>query len=549
MFRQILRRRRLSELRRTMRGYRKLKASGSLGYIDEVCSKLLLEPLQIESQHFSRHFYGAGTDQAEIITRQYLHIRNVLYRLPNRLLAHFGDRRAIAYPLPRQWQNVLENHGFQISRFRCTSLWLLFLGFYYCFGILTILKLFTSIGRASFRQRYAPGGPFTHFEQLTVQNLPRPASDGRSYDAVSWYLQWPGRGCSPSFVTHRSQIADTLQSPQLPVIRLSAPCLPPTAPGQIRRFTIWALRAALGALADLARGRWWHALILAESAVAALVRGSNPEQLAKDYMLHNSGWLYRPLWTYEAEELGSRIVFYHYSTNSEGFKRPGGYAPHHYSWRTTTWPLHLAWDTYHADFIRRAVSKDTNVEIVGPIWFASGPELVPEMQGPAAAVFDVQPFRPALYQPLAFDFDYFTADICNAFLADVAAACAQTGLLMAWKRKRNIGKNAHPRYRTLATVLATQDHIHPVPADISAYRLIEACDFVISLPFTSTALIGRHMNKPSCYYDASGTLQKDDRGAHGIPIIQAYDELVAWIRNAQREAMAAAQSTSTDGNR
>ena len=47
--------------------------------------------------------------------------------------------------------------------------------------------------------------------------------------------------------------------------------------------------------------------------------------LAEEYMFHS--WTYRPLWTYEAERKGSRIILYLYSTNNEGFKTENGYRP------------------------------------------------------------------------------------------------------------------------------------------------------------------------------------------------------------------------------
>jgi polysaccharide biosynthesis PFTS motif protein len=54
------------------------------------------------------------------------------------------------------------------------------------------------------------------------------------------------------------------------------------------------------------------------------------------------------------------------------------------------------------------------------------------------------------------------------------------------------------------------------------------------MPFTSTALLGREMGKPSIYYDPHGLVQKDDRAAHGIPIVTGPDELHAWIAAHQR---------------
>jgi hypothetical protein len=49
------------------------------------------------------------------------------------------------------------------------------------------------------------------------------------------------------------------------------------------------------------------------------------------------------------------------------------------------------------------------------------------------------------------------------------------------------------------------------------------------MPFTSTALIARNMGKPSIYYDPTGNLQKDDRAAHGIPIVSGVSELETWL--------------------
>ena len=60
-------------------------------------------------------------------------------------------------------------------------------------------------------------------------------------------------------------------------------------------------------------------------------------------------------------------------------------------------------------------------------------------------------------------------------------------------------------------------------------QVIEQAIAVISMPFTSTALIAKEMGKPSIYYDPMGRLQRDDRAAHGIPILSGIEELEEWI--------------------
>ena len=49
------------------------------------------------------------------------------------------------------------------------------------------------------------------------------------------------------------------------------------------------------------------------------------------------------------------------------------------------------------------------------------------------------------------------------------------------------------------------------------------------MPFTSTALVGMHLGKPSIFYDPSGVVVKDDPAAHGIRVINNKDELKNWL--------------------
>lgn len=50
---------------------------------------------------------------------------------------------------------------------------------------------------------------------------------------------------------------------------------------------------------------------------------------------------------------------------------------------------------------------------------------------------------------------------------------------------------------------------------------------IISAPFTSTALLVPGVL--SAYFDPIDWIQKEDRAAHGIPILSGPDELRAWL--------------------
>ena len=62
-----------------------------------------------------------------------------------------------------------------------------------------------------------------------------------------------------------------------------------------------------------------------------------------------------------------------------------------------------------------------------------------------------------------------------------------------------------------------------------SFRLIKSTDLSISIPFTSTALIGKHMNKPSCFYDPLNILDKDDRASQNLEVVKGKKNLQMWV--------------------
>ena len=100
---------------------------------------------------------------------------------------------------------------------------------------------------------------------------------------------------------------------------------------------------------------------------------------------------------------------------------------------------------------------------------------------------------------------------------------------MVLKRKRNVGNYIHYKYRNLINLLIERQNFISLDADTRAQQVIDQCVAVISMPFTSTAIIAREMGKPSVYYFPNDLIIKDDRAAHGIPILIGRDELYNWL--------------------
>lgn len=526
----IVKRWKRARLRDVIRGHRELKRSGNLGLIATIQSELTQTPLGIAARSFSPAIFGAAAGSEELVVRQYLMLRIGGFRLNPILLRALGRPGAsLAYPMPVQWRAVLENHGFQPSHWRCELIWKLYAFAAWAYGVVQIGRVL--LGAITSRpDRTLPRERHVYFVGLSRGNLPQREGGVSSHDIVSWYLQWDGRDGQIASVRHSVAGGGALEVDGIFVRAQSGPLPPLSELCPVFRYLAWGVTAALASLVNLLSGRWWDALLLNQAALRAQVAVSPADSLAREYFFHNSGWLYRPLWTYELDSKQSRATLYFYSTNCERFKTPQGYAAPYYGYSAMNWPHYLVWDRYQADFVRRAAGAASRVSEVGPIWFSSNPKTLPADGGKYIALFDVTPFRFSRFCEMGQDNEFYTPAVANVFVQDAVATARQCGARILWKRKRNVGRAAHPVYRRVIESIDQETTVVLADPETSAIRVIQASAAVISMPFTSTALIARSLGVPSAYYDPSGIVQKDDRAAHGIDVLVGRDDLERWIK-------------------
>lgn len=507
--------------RHIMRGYHHLKAAGDQGRLDKL--KYAITDIQLDriNGRVSRTIFGAAFDHAELATRQYLLVRAGDFPFYRALLVTLGlPGSRVVHPLPRAWWACIEDGGFQIAKVRSTLLWIGYVLAIFGYGVMTGVRRLVSGGE----QTVPSDRAYAHFDGIGPNCLPQ-RDDGQAHDLLSWYVRFIGDAGRGRTVSHSVPNKKTTVLGTHVGFR---PTLP--SPPDRTAYAWWLLRATAVSAFDLLRGRWWSAFMLFEATKAASMRLCRETDVAERYLMSNSSHLYRPLWTYEADQRGAEIILYFYSTNCEGFKRSWGYPIQTSSWQIANWPSALVWDQWQVEFVRRAAPLIGDTRIVGPIDFTDQAIDLPKTEGASIAAFDVQPFRSSLYQSFAPGLEVYVPDNCVRFLREIESVAIEQDMSLLWKRKRDIGSLQHPQYRKLLSDLDGKSHIIAVDPAIAAYRVVEAVDIVISMPFTSTAHIAYHLGKPSCYYDPLALMQPDDRAAHGIPIIQSRAALAEWIR-------------------
>ena len=173
--------------------------------------------------------------------------------------------------------------------------------------------------------------------------------------------------------------------------------------------------------------------------------------------------------------------------------------------------------------------KTAKFKIVGSIPFSdNGLDILKHNSSMKIAVFDVTPTRPTFYTQLGYaESPYWSTDLSFKFFSDIACLTSTNDTTIFRKKKRSVGAFFIDRgFIKKLNQLLDEMNIISIDPGISAHRIIKTCDLVISMPFTSTAIIAKEMGKPSIYYDALGVIEKDS--SHGIPVIKSKIELKDW---------------------
>ena len=513
------------QLSAMMRGYRVLRANNLLPRIMDAQIALVEMPLGIPEGKIPSYLFGSAADKANEAIRDFLITRVGQYSLNKSLLISMGQKEGwIVYPLPGIWRKKIRSLGWRISEIKSALMWQGFLFFCFFYGAFLLTK--NLLLAVIFSLRKKPNNPekSVYFEGLTENNFPQQKS-GDSYDIISWYLKWQGREMGIKTIGHNVKKSPERIFKGVNVLFMD-PLEPVKGVGKTLRLFLWGCVAAALCLFDMLRGHWWSPLMFAP-CVQAFIAKHQPT-FAIDYLFHNSNSR-KPLWLYEAEAKGAKTTLYFYSTNCDSFMTNENVQPVPAYYRNMMWNRYLVWDEEQADFLVRSGHLRSKIEVVDPIWFSESDEELPEMPEKTLGVFDIQPRRHSVYVYLGAPFEYYVPKVAISFLRDIIEEAAHHGWHVAWKAKRSLSgkeKNLASRsYQNEVLKMLKNKNLIAVYPSISAKRIIQKCKMVISIPFTSTSILAKDTSLPSFFYDPTGLLSKNDRAAHGIPLISGKEEL------------------------
>jgi hypothetical protein len=306
---------------------------------------------------------------------------------------------------------------------------------------------------------------------------------------------------------------------------------------------IWSKAAFIAsALAILVRsgiravsGKWWAPLLAPAALELAYVRRTRPADRTALCLFNNSNAIVRPLWTYEIERSGGSAGLLFYSANSIPFVPDKPYYPSVGSWRAMSWTRYYAWDVEQLRWLAELRVPEERVSIVGPVDFEDSGGALPDDLASHVAIFDVIPHKRVRLFQKGIPQLFYTEENCAKFATDTVEAVTAASLIPCFKSKRRAHPDHHPEYRPHVSRLLAQNGLF-LDEGIAARRMIGEVRAVISMPFTSTAVIAKTMGKPSAFYDPTGNLRFHEDAAHGLPVLRNRDELKKWISRVAADA-------------
>jgi len=505
------------------RGYIDLQKTNS-DLINQIKNQLADHPLENKKTSI-QNIILPKNHSIELSLHQFLLSKLVGDNFTRVALYFIRVKRKLIYPLPRPWLKIIENSGIEVSYFWSSCLFYLYILISWLNGLLKTFKhIFNNPKRSKKNQKHA------YFFNLGRKCFPS-SRNKDTEDIMSWYVnQYDNdKGNKEKLIFHSTPDVDNFELDSYH-IAYNIDCFPKLS--FVNFYFKFLPTTFFSILVATLSFNWKNIVLLSEIVDMLAFKFADNKQLADKYFFSYSHITYRPLWTYTEKLKVNSLIFYFYacniSTYQEGDKK---YSTVPEFFQVMNWPKYLVWNNTYLNYIKNEFKFPSEIEIVGPIGHEDSTMDIPKNNKLSLLAFDIQPYRPGFGIPALSCAQWYAHDysVPVDFLRDLQEVCLELGIELFFKRKRD-SILTHKRYLNFIKNFIKYDNVVEVDSGISASRLCKQFDLVISMPFTSTGVLADNLGKDSIYYDPKSTIQKNDRAAHNLEVINGKNELRNYLK-------------------
>lgn len=190
---------------------------------------------------------------------------------------------------------------------------------------------------------------------------------------------------------------------------------------------------------------------------------------------------------------------------------------------------HWVWTKKFGEYISN-LNRDSNFSFVGPILFYNPEHKMKSFEKKTISIFDVIPIKDYGYTG-SFK-NYYTVETISNFVGNILLVVNKIreeysiDIEVVLKSKRRMDSRYHDLqyFDNLDKYLEKFGFFKVIQDTTNLYDLIKNSMMIFSVPFTSTAEVGKELEIPSFYYDSSAKIRPNKK-IYEIPFLESKNEI------------------------
>lgn len=489
---------------------------------------LFFQKIKVYHTFISSYIYSTKNENVEYFLTQLISLNLLNTEFNKKILLSLNNKKKFSHPLPLLYITMLVSNNIKINKINSFFKYTFFTYKIFLVSILYNIKILKQI--LIDKKPNLSKNKSIYFADLLPECIPFYGEDNK-YNIINWYIT-NNKNDGIFEIRHNINSSNEFIKDGFTIKSEIPPSYYLQKIGEKFNFIMWSIISFFYNFLCLITFKYSNVIIYNYAIQAKLYNLINIEYLPSEVYFSISSFSLKPLWTYVVEEKKSKIINYSYASSFQGFKTKSGYIDQEYFLENIKWKNIYLWSKDYSEYVSSRVTKNVNVQLVNPIFYSDTNYTVEKSNMSYLGVFDVTPMETDLFYSHLPDIPYRNTDNSIKFLNDVYEVALLNNYKLLWKRKRKLTPNHHSKeYINFCIEFEKRKNVLVVDAEASAFKVIQHCKVCISMPFTSTALIAEYYKIKSIYYDPTGLLFLNDRGAQGVKLIQNKNNLLKYIKN------------------
>jgi polysaccharide biosynthesis PFTS motif protein len=455
----------------------------------------------------------------------------------NRAIANYYASKSIfIFPLNKQWQKIFIEHGIEVNRNFCSFLWKSFKAILMIKSFIDYFKfLFASILEKLKHPKKIKSEKYdslkVYFYDITERNLPSFNNKVYEKNIITWYKKFFLKDYNMN-VLHNVKKFSNKNDFDLGYCFTYNKSLffPPNI------------------FAEFTNLFWWISLFLkniSNSNNTVILMG-NFNEILKAKRVHdlndhldlcavvfnNSIGSIKPLWAVVLERNHVRVDYCFYACNAEPVDIEGN-LPIDGFWAMATWENYYVVDEYQKNQLENQLMyKPSKIVFEAIPWWTDTNSIIPSTNKKTICLFDTILHKNSFIPATINQYGWYKLEVAILYFETVLEVALTLDVNVYYKIKRIRGKNIRNQQHwdyIQKTLEVHKKNIILIDDKVSAERLIQSADIIVSKPVSTTGLIAKNLNKPSIFFDPTGKIHNSDPALRGIPVLGNKAELMAYM--------------------